>query len=154
MSDNPRRDDVRHQMAARTHGDADPNPKQTAAVMDRTPRTARRWRTDGKGSPVDQQMLYLQNCPDPWRVIASLKATAMRPVQQMAKAEILVRLRELHVADPIQEGVDTSNRYRQGLSWLDRAQDSARDAAHDEEIAALYIRCAELRISETEVFGP
>ena len=151
---NPRHTDVRHQMAARTHEDADANPKKTAVAMDRTPRTARRWKTEGKGSPVDQQMLYLENCPDPWRVMASLKATALRPIKKMMKAQVLDRLSELHVADPLQEGVDTSNRSRRGLSWLDRAQDSARDAAHDMEIEALYLRCAELGVAEAEVFGP
>ena len=69
------------------------------------------------------------------------------------KYEIVDRIRELLVEDPILEGIDNANRFRRGLSMLDRAVDSERDAAVDLELTALYRECAARNLGEVEVFG-
>jgi hypothetical protein len=61
--------------------------------------------------------------------------------------------REVHVEDAIGEGDDNATRARRGVRMLDRAAVAERDAAADIELAALYRRAHDLRISEQELFG-
>lgn len=149
----PYQADVRRAAAASTHAQADPNPKKTAALAGRTDRTARRWRTEGKGSPVDQLSCYIDNHPNPWPIIARLKAAAMRQIRELRRDQVIAEIRAADEADALDEGQDNANRARRGLCWLDRAACARQDGASDLRREALYLRAAELRIPEREVYG-
>ena len=153
MSRDPYRDDVRHANAAKTHGMADPNPKKTAALAGRTDRTARRWRTEGKGSPVDQLSHYVDNHPNPWPIIHRLQAAGMRWVRSLSREELIREIRATEATDAIEEGEDTANRSRRGLCWLDRAAAARKDGSTDAKLDALYTRAAEIRLEERAVYG-
>ena len=154
--DTPRALDVRRYAVAVAHGDAHPRRKKAAANNAVTTRTERRWRTpaDAKGSPLDRYSQYLETAQDPWRLLACNRVTVIqRTLQRWTNAQITDRIRELLVEDAIVEGIDNANRFRRGLSMLDRAVDSERDAAVDLELTALYRECAARNLGEVEIFG-
>lgn len=149
-------DDTKRHTAAASHSDAAPRVKRYAALLGVTARTARRHRSpdEAKGSPLYRFNEYLEAVDDPWRILATNMATVkQRILSQWTDAEIVQRIETLHAEDALQEGIDNANRARRGLTWLDRATDTERDAAHDIALTALY-REAHIRgISESEVFG-
>ena len=152
----PRRMDVRRHGAAVAHRDAHPKKKKAAAENGVTIRTERRWGSpkDAKGSPLDHYTQYLEHAQDPWRLLAHNRSTVMRStLRKLSDREVVDRIQQLHAEDPLQEGIDNANRARRNLSFVERADDTERDAAQDLELAALYRECAARGIGEEEVFG-
>lgn len=149
--------EARRYATAKAHADAHPRRKRAAALLGVTPRQERRYR-DPKTAhmgPLGTLLDYVVNAEESFRVIARILADAVKAkkVNRMSRDEVIARIRELHVKNAVQEGVDNGNRARRGMEWHDRAVDCERDAAHDLELSALYLRCAELEIGEEEVFG-
>lgn len=156
MTTTARQEDTRRYASAKAHRDAHPKKKRAARENGVSGRTEYRWGTpkDAKGSPLEKYSAYLLASQDPYRLIARNKAEVERmKAEKMTRDEVILRIRELHVQDPIQEAVDASNRARRGLRWRDRAVDAERDVAINAELAGLYLRAEELRITEAEVFG-
>ena len=153
-TETPRRADMRRHIAAIAHGDANTRKKKSAADNEVTVRTVIRWGTpqDAKGSPQAKYAAYLENAQDPWRLLASNRATVIqRTLRTKSKAELIERTRELHVLDALGEGEDNSTRNLRGVPLLDRATITERDAAIDEELAAHYRECAARGYTEAEV---
>jgi hypothetical protein len=147
---------TRRHAAATAHADAAPRVKRYASMIGVTPRTARRHRSpdDAKGSPLYRHFEYLEAVEDPWRIQAATMAHAKKlTLAHLTRSEVIARIRELHVEDAIGEGDDNATRARRGVRMLDRAAVAERDAAADIELAALYRRAHDLRISEEELFG-
>ena len=150
----PRRRDVIAMGAALAHKDADGSSAVMAARMGRTDRTARRWKSDGTGGPVDQHDHYLLSVEHPFRVVAHVKTIAkIRAVINRPAKELIARFHEILLAEKGREAVDTSNDLRRGLTMLARAQAAESDAALDEEKAAICYECAARGITESQLFG-
>lgn len=141
--------DVTNGLAARAHSDANPSAKQSARRNRRGLSTEYRWRDSGP----PQLTSYLLNAPDKYRLVAHAKAIAMEEIRKESRAEIIKKTRALLRQEKAVEGADNGNDVTRGINWLDRAAQKERDAAIDEELAARFRRCAELRIPETEIFG-
>ena len=147
--------EARHHHAGTAHADAAPRTKRYAALLGVTVRTAYRHRSpaETKGSPLDQTLRYMDAVDDPWRIAAATMTHATKlAIAHLTRAQVIERIHELHAVDAIGEGEDNAARARRGLSMLDRSAISERDAAHDIELAALYLRAHELGISERELF--
>lgn len=154
--DNPRQADARRHAVAVAHGDAAPRTKRYAAMMGVTARTARRHRSPdaSKGSPLYRHFEYLECVDDPYRIAAATMTHARRmTMKQWTTEELIERIHELHALDALGEGEDNATRARKGVSLLDRATATERDAAHDLELAACYREADARGLSERDVFG-
>lgn len=152
--DSPESDTARQHAAATAHSDATPRLKRYAALYGVTQRTARRHRTpkDAKGSPLDQHFRYLDSIDDPWRVAAATMTYAKQlALKDLTNAQLIERIAELHEADALGEGEDNATRMRRGVSLLERAVATERDAAHDLELAACYREAAARGLRESDV---
>lgn len=138
----PIQNDVAAQMAARAHGEAhDVNDKRTASLHGVSRRTANRWRREGHGNPVDSFASYLLTTPDPWRLVAHVRAIALRAtVENLTRDELIAKYRELRKRGIHAESVDTTLDLTPGACWLDRSAASEMDAGHDELAAAIEDR--------------
>lgn len=152
---NPRRMDALRGSAARTHADADPAPKRTAALVGVTDRTARRWRTpeDAKGAPNYRLALYLDSTPHPERLLSYVRALLAKAVADLTSAELTAQIRERYTLDAHLEAEDNASRTTLGLGALDRAAVHERDAANDEWLAAAWRECAARGLTDVQVLG-
>lgn len=148
-------DMVREHVSALAHGDAYCTPKKAARRNGVTPRTARRWRSphEAKGSPQDGYTKYLENADEPWRLVAMNQVTATHlTVRRWRKEKLIAKYRELLAEGPHIEAADASNGVKRGVSWLERASATERDAAHEILKAAIEREFEIRRIAEAEVF--
>lgn len=147
--------DVIDALAAAAHGDTEPD-DSAAVARGAAPsrRTANRWRQAGRGSPAEAFGSFLLDCRDPFRMLAHVKALAKRAaLAKLTNAELIERYRDLRIAEKQREAADTILDMDAAAGWLDRAAASERDAALDEECAAIERVFAERRITPAEVFG-
>jgi len=148
----PRRRDILIAAAARVHEDADS--VSTATMLGKTDRTGRRWKSDGRGSPQHAYSRYFLANPHKYRLLSHLKALAKaEAIQLLTNTALIARYHELHEMEKNLECQDTVTDLKRGVSWLDRAAMKERDAAIDEEIAAVCRELAARGITEEEVFG-
>ncbi len=72
----PRRREVVALAAAWVHADCERSTADTAAALNRTGRTVRRWKQEGVGSPQDRYDLFVSHHPRPYRLVAHIKVLA------------------------------------------------------------------------------
>lgn len=149
----PRRRDVLHLAAGAAHADVDPDDRVAAQ---RRGGTRRKWtyaRAQGPRALRDFQT-YLLESPEPFRLEAHIKSLVKQmAIRKLSRADLIARFHELRGREKQLEGADNGNDVRAGLSWLDRAAQKERDAAVEEELAAVMREFAARGITEAEVFG-
>lgn len=145
--------DALAESAARAHGDEGRPAKDTARRQGVSDRTARRWRSEGKGSPADRFALFLWNDPNPYRHVAHSKAIAhARQLRDLSRSQLIVRYRELVVLVAEAEAELARLTARQS-AWLDRSAARERLAGHLEEMAGAEKLMAAKRVTDAEIWG-
>lgn len=151
----PRRRDVIAAAAAAAHVDAEGGrPDRDAARRFSTSRrTVNRWTHDGPPA-VREFSLYLLHSPDPYRVAVDALAIAKQhAIARKSTPDLIADYRALMQQECRVEAEDRMDDVQRGVSWLDRAAASARDAAVDAEKAACEREFAARGVTEAEVFG-
>ena len=134
----PRKRNVMAMAAAGVHADCEQSTADTAAVLNRTDRTVRRWKREGVGSPQDQYNLYVFHHPRPYRLVSHIKTLAkMQAVGQLSDPELIARFHALRQQQKTLEAEDTCLDLRRNVPWLDRGHMKERNAAIPEELAAI-----------------
>lgn len=143
------RKDVREALDGMAHADATETPKKEARRMGVTARTTRRW--THKGPPQVRQMaMYLEDHPNPHRILAHLRAMAESQLRAMTNAELIAEYWRLLLDECEAEARDRACHIGQD-SWLDCAATSERDGAVDIRKAAIEREFAARRITRQEV---
>lgn len=136
--------DAARTLAGVAHADAHPSPKASAKRNGRHLGTEYVWRKVGPPPLVN----YMLNCEFPFRLVAWAKAVAKKnAIDRLTAPQLIQRYHEILQAEKKVEAKDTALDLNRHASWLDRAAASERDAALDEEKAAIERRFAELRLS-------
>jgi len=147
----PRRRGSYARSAARVHKMADT--PQTAKLMGVSERRVRQWKCDGFGSPQDQYDRHFRISPQNYYAIAHLKSVAKQEeIRVLSDAELIARFHELRELEKTMEGEDNCIDMRRGVSWGDRAHMKRRDAAIDEELAAVCDEMEARGLTEEGVF--
>lgn len=151
----PRGRDFLAAAAAMAHADAERGKKDREAMRryGTSRRSHSRWRTEGPPALRDAGA-YLLACSDPFRADAFLRATdKMRVLARLSDAALIERYHELLRYEPQVEANDRVLDVSRGVSWMDRAAASERDAAIEAEKAACAREFARRGLTEAEVFG-
>lgn len=149
----PRRRDGLHLAAAAAHADVDPDDRLAA---ERRGGTRRKWTYARAQGPraVREFQNYLLHTPEPFRLEAHIKSLVKQmTIRKLSREDLIERFHELRAREKELEGGDNGNDVRTGLSWLDRAAQKERDAAVEEELAAVMREFAARGITEADVFG-
>ena len=148
----PRRRDALAGAAARAHRDAEPDDGEAAPRHGRDRRTLNHWANGGPPA-VRHHQRYLLAVADPWRLVAETKTTAKhRTVSSLDRDALIERYHELRRREKAVEGEDNGADVCRGVCWLDRAAAKERDAAVNEELAAVMREFASRGITEAEVW--
>lgn len=148
---NARTKDVTRELAGRAHADANPGAKRAARRRGHHITTECRHRRSGPPALI---ATYALNTEHKWRLVAHVKALAFRDqIEKESRAELVERIRELLREQKLAQGEDAAADLSRGVGMLDRAAQKERTAEIAEELSARFRRCAELGITEVEVFG-
>lgn len=140
--------------AATAHADIWPQDKRAALVHGTSQRTQNRWRTRGRGSPVDGFGVYLSNCPHPHRMEAWVRVTVKALFLRRKTIPWLIsRYHELREEIHTLTGEVNAKDVSRKVSWKDRAHARERMVAAGIELSAIERVFAEKRIPDREVFG-
>lgn len=147
----PRRRDVLAAGAAAAHADVDPDDQIATRRRGKSRRTWARARLDGPRE-LRAFQTYLFQSPEPFRLEAHVKSLVKQiAIRKLSRAQLIERFHDLRSREKQLEGSDNGNDVRPGLGWLDRAAAKERDAAVDEELAAVMREFAARGIREDEV---
>lgn len=148
---NARAQDALTHAAAAVHADVDPCDQAATARRGKSRRTWNRARHEGPAE-VRAFQLYLLNSPEPFRLEAHVKSLVkQRAFRDLTDTQLIERYHELRPREKQLEGADCANDVCRGLAWLDRAAAKERDAAIDEELAAVFREFAARGITEADV---
>lgn len=149
---NARARDILGMSAALLHVDLDPDDQLAVHRRGKSRRTWNRARHEGP-TEVRAFQTYLLQSTDPYRLLAHVKALVKGiAIRKLTRAELVERFHELRAREKELEGKDNGNDVRRGLGWLERAAQKERDAAVEEELAAVMREFAARGITEAEVF--
>lgn len=152
--------DVLTASAALAHADAEHGQpdalvarRYSAAGRKTSRRAASEWK---RVAPPESREFhaYLLVVSDPYRIEASVRATVkQRALSKLSDADLIERYHELLQHEPVVEAQDRVLTVSRGVSWLDRAAASERDASIEAEKAACAREFASRGITEAQVFG-
>lgn len=138
--------------AAAAHADAEPDDAASAVRHGWSRRTSNRARHEGP-QQLRAFQVYLLNSPEPYRLEAHIRSLVkQRAMRNRSTTDLISDYHELRQREKATEGADNANDVRTGMAWLDRAAQKERDAAVDEELAAVMREFAARGITEREVF--
>lgn len=148
----PRLCDALQLAAAAVHADSEPDDAASAARHGWSRRTSNRARHEGPRQ-LRAFQLYLLNSPEPYRLEAHVRSLVkQRAMRNRSTSDLIADFHELRGREKATEGQDNANDVRHGLDWLERAAQKERDAAVEEELAAMMREFAARGVSERDVF--
>lgn len=151
-----RRKDVVRETSAQAHADQPGSDRKHAEAgrwARRSRRTLNRYGNEGPPQLRDAQ-LYLMDCPNPFRPMATLVASQKQNhMKTLTTEELKARYREVVRKDKEGEAADTNHDICRETPWLDRALSSERDAALDSEKAAIEREFAARNVPIEEVLS-
>lgn len=140
-----------HNDAARGLTDTEVARRYSEAVRPIKARTVNDWHRIG---PPEARAFaaYLLACSDPYRLEAHVKALVKGiAIRKLNREQLIDRFHELRAREKELEGADNGNDVRRGMCWLERAAQKERDAAVEEELAAVMREFAARGLTESEV---
>ena len=151
MLKDPRLRDIHAQAAAAAFSDAFPGDKKTARTLQRSRRTATRYRHEG--TPAMRAMLdELLLSEDPWRLLSYLRFAAKHiEVRKLTRPQLIARVRELLVWEAQTEGVDNTWEREADHNWVQRAALKEQDSSINAELAACYWELERRGVKREEV---
>lgn len=151
----PARQDSRRYAAAHAAADGNPNTKRTAYRNGVTVRTAQRWSSpvEATGSPAEVWARYVATSEDPERLEVFAEVTKeQKRLARLTNAELIEQIRTLMAEDPRTEAADNVAKVSRGISLMERALISERDATIDMKLAARFREAAARGLKESDVF--
>lgn len=149
----PRSRDVLNLAAAAAHADVDPDDQVATERRGKSRRTWSRARLEGPRE-IRAFQTYLFESPEPFRLEAHVKSLVKQiAIRKLSREQLIERFHELRAREKTAEGADNAQDVTPAVAWLDRAAAKERDAAVDEELAAVMREFAARGITEAEVLG-